>query len=595
MFNWFNFLIYVVVTAITPGPNNIMSMTNAGRLGFKRALPFNFGIFAGFCCVVTLCTVFSSLLSTLIPIIELPMLVLGAVYILYLAWKTWKSSDVIQEKEVKNSFFSGMFLQFVNPKFYIYCIVSMDAYILAYYGDNIAALAGFAFLLCFIGFACTLLWSGLGSLFKLLFSKYAKITNTIMALLLVYCAASLFFPYIVKLNMKFFLMFTAALLIGSTYLSLRLIPRTSLSGIKKYLVIALCYLPIINMPIRYEVRQLGLSGAVTPPWLEMGLFASHILMGALSIFVTVTFAVDLYLIAKKIFVHFNKSKQGSEQKTQCNTSRRIFLQNSLSAGVVVASSAVVGYGMSEAMGMPAMKHIQVPIKNLAPEFQGFTIAQLTDLHINKPVSPTRLEKIVAKINELNPDCVVMTGDLSDSYPAQVQVELNPLLKLNPKHGKYFVSGNHEYYTGIELWLEEVKRLEFINLQNEHRAIERAGKRLLMCGVPDITAPRMSSHISDPILAQDGSSVNDIKVLLAHQPQSIYDAVKGGYDLQISGHTHGGQFFPWTYVTDFIQPYIHGLYTVENTQLYVSRGTGYWGPPIRIGAPAEVAFLELVKA
>ncbi len=191
MFNWFDFIIYAVVTAITPGPNNIMSMSNASVLGFTKALPFNFGIFTGFCFVITLCTIFSSLLASLIPVVELPMLVLGAAYILYLAWKTFKNSSLIEERKGSSNFIAGMTLQFINPKFYIYCIVSMDAYILPYYGDNVWALVLFAFLLCFIGFACTLLWSAFGTLFKCLFSDYAKITNTIMSLLLVYCAASL--------------------------------------------------------------------------------------------------------------------------------------------------------------------------------------------------------------------------------------------------------------------------------------------------------------------------------------------------------------------------------------------------------------------
>ncbi len=192
MFSWLGFLTYAGITAITPGPNNIMSMSNASRVGFTRSLPFNFGILAGFCIVVSLCTLFTSLLSTLIPIIELPMLIIGASYILYLAWKTWSSSDVIEERHVTASFFTGLSLQFINPKIYIYSIVSMDAYILPYYSDNIPALMGFAFLLSFIGFVCTVLWSGFGSLFKVLFSKYAKVTNGIMALLLVYCAVNLF-------------------------------------------------------------------------------------------------------------------------------------------------------------------------------------------------------------------------------------------------------------------------------------------------------------------------------------------------------------------------------------------------------------------
>ena len=192
MFSWINFLAYAIVTASTPGPNNIMSMTSAGQRGFKKSLPFNFGIWVGFSIVMILCTLFCSLFSAIIPKVRLPMLIVGAVYMLYLAWKTFKSSGGVEEKSTRGGFVSGLGLQFVNPKIYVYGIVSMEAYILPYYGGQIAVLFGFALLLAFIGFVFTLCWSGFGSVFKLLFSKYSKVTNTVMALLLFYCAISLF-------------------------------------------------------------------------------------------------------------------------------------------------------------------------------------------------------------------------------------------------------------------------------------------------------------------------------------------------------------------------------------------------------------------
>lgn len=192
MFSWMNFLSYAVVTAVTPGPNNIMSMSNAGRLGFKNALPFNLGIWAGFSVVMLICTFFCNTLSALIPKIKMPMLVTGAAYMLWLAWGTFRSSSVIEEKHTRSGFGSGLALQFINPKIYIYCIVSMEAYILPFYQGQWGALIFFALLLAFIGFFFTLCWSLFGSVFKRLFSRYAKITNTILALLLVYCAATLF-------------------------------------------------------------------------------------------------------------------------------------------------------------------------------------------------------------------------------------------------------------------------------------------------------------------------------------------------------------------------------------------------------------------
>ena len=192
MFSWFHFLSYAVVTAVTPGPNNLMSLSNAGRLGFRRAFPFNLGVWAGFSVVMVMCSVFCSALSELIPWIKTPMLFLGAAYMLWLAWKTWRSGPVEDADGGRGSFWSGALLQFVNPKIYIYCVVSMEAYILPYYQGNWGALFLFALLLAFIGFVFSLLWALFGSVFQLLFSKYARFTNTVMALLLVYCALSLF-------------------------------------------------------------------------------------------------------------------------------------------------------------------------------------------------------------------------------------------------------------------------------------------------------------------------------------------------------------------------------------------------------------------
>ena len=191
MFSWFHFLSYAVITAATPGPNNLMSMSNAGQRGFARAFPFNLGIWLGFSMVMLLCTFFCTTLSALIPKLKTPMLVIGAAYMLWLAWKTFRSTGALEEREGRGSFASGMFLQFVNPKIYIYGIVSMEVYILPHYHE-VWSLVCFALLLAFLGFVFTLLWALFGSAFRLLFSKYARVTNGVLALLLVYCAASLF-------------------------------------------------------------------------------------------------------------------------------------------------------------------------------------------------------------------------------------------------------------------------------------------------------------------------------------------------------------------------------------------------------------------
>lgn len=193
MFNLLNFLIYAVSTAVTPGPNNIMSMSIARQGGFKKALPFNLGVLSGFTIVMIVCTYFFVTLESLIPMIRIPMIFIGAAYMLYLAWKTFKSGSLIEETSEKSGFLNGFLLQFVNPKIYIYCMVSMEAYILPYFSDQPLILLAFTLILALIGFLFTLVWSLFGSLLQNLFSKYGRITNTILALLLIYCAIALFF------------------------------------------------------------------------------------------------------------------------------------------------------------------------------------------------------------------------------------------------------------------------------------------------------------------------------------------------------------------------------------------------------------------
>ena len=190
--NWAAFLTYALITAFTPGPNNIMSLTNAGRLGMRRTLPFNFGVWAGFSTVMLLCTALSTTLYSVLPAIETPMRFIGAAYLLYLAWKTFRSTGIHEAGSLKTGFLTAYLLQFINPKGFVYAIVSLETFILPYFHGNTPVLIALALMLAFFGFVSTLCWAAFGSVFKLLFSKYRKTTNAVMALLLVYCAVSLF-------------------------------------------------------------------------------------------------------------------------------------------------------------------------------------------------------------------------------------------------------------------------------------------------------------------------------------------------------------------------------------------------------------------
>ena len=191
MFDWFSFLTYAGLTTITPGPNTILSMSNGSRKGFFRGLPLNLGMWCGFSIVMLLCAVFSSLHSAWLPVIKRPMLFVGAAYMLWLAWKTLRRSGEISEKETKGDFLTGFSMQFVNPKIMLYGIMSYEAYILPVFEGNYPVLLLFAFVLSSVGFGNGLLWSAGGSLFKRLFSEHGKIVNTLMALLLLYCAVKL--------------------------------------------------------------------------------------------------------------------------------------------------------------------------------------------------------------------------------------------------------------------------------------------------------------------------------------------------------------------------------------------------------------------
>ena len=192
MFHLYDFVIYCFITAYTPGANNLLSMSNAIRLGFRRSVRFNFGILAGFAVVMSVCTAFSATLYSFLPKVKIVMQVLGAAYMLYLAWKVWKSTAELNADGGKEaSFFSGMILQFANPKIYIYAVTAMSLYILPVYHSALA-LTGFTAILTLIGASGSFVWALFGAAFCKFFSRHTKPVNAVMALLLVYCAVSLF-------------------------------------------------------------------------------------------------------------------------------------------------------------------------------------------------------------------------------------------------------------------------------------------------------------------------------------------------------------------------------------------------------------------
>jgi len=241
--------------------------------------------------------------------------------------------------------------------------------------------------------------------------------------------------------------------------------------------------------------------------------------------------------------------------------------------------------------------VDVPIDNLPASLHGFTIAQISDIHVGPTIKRGYVEAIVDAVNALQPDLIAVTGDLVDGSVARLAAHTRPLGKLAARHGAYVVTGNHEYYSGADAWVAEFERIGLRVLLNEHVVVDHNGERLVVAGVTDYSAAAYdAAHRSDPHAALAGAPAEAaVKLLLAHQPRSAPAAARAGYTLQLSGHTHGGQFLPWNFFVRFQQPFTAGLHRLAGLWVYTSRGTGYWGPPKRLGAPSEITRLRLVAA
>jgi predicted MPP superfamily phosphohydrolase len=248
--------------------------------------------------------------------------------------------------------------------------------------------------------------------------------------------------------------------------------------------------------------------------------------------------------------------------------------------------------------------VDVPIVNLPTPLHGFTMAQISDIHVGPTIKTHYLGRIVARVNSLDAHLVAITGDLVDGSVKELGRHIAPLAELKSTHGTYFVTGNHEYYSGAHGWIEALRALGVQVLMNEHVLIHHGDNTLnseramvVVAGVTDYGAHHFDeTHRSNPQKALHEAPEQALfKLLLAHQPRSAVAAEQAGFDLQLSGHTHGGQFWPWGYFVRFQQPFTAGLKKMGALWVYTSRGTGYWGPPKRFGAPSEITLLRLVPA
>lgn len=238
-----------------------------------------------------------------------------------------------------------------------------------------------------------------------------------------------------------------------------------------------------------------------------------------------------------------------------------------------------------------------PISGLPKEFDGYKIVQVSDIHVGPTIKGSFVDRMVDEINAQGADLVAITGDLVDGSLKHLSDHVRRLSNIKSKDGSFFVTGNHEYYSGAQVWVDFVESLGIKPLMNEHQLIERGGQKLVLAGVTDYAAHRhLPEHRSDVAAALKGADPSLTKILLAHQPRSVFEAADKGIDLQLSGHTHNGQMFPFNFFVAMAQPYLKGLAKVVESSspmwIYVHQGTGYWGPPNRLGIPPEVAVLTL---
>jgi len=264
--------------------------------------------------------------------------------------------------------------------------------------------------------------------------------------------------------------------------------------------------------------------------------------------------------------------------------------------VAIAAVLVTLWGFANARRIARVVRVDVPIAGLPDALDGFTIAQVSDVHVGPTIKRPYVEAIVDAVNRLDVDLVAVTGDLVDGSVRELAEDVAPLAGLRAKEGVFFVTGNHEYYSGAPAWVHELRRLGLTVLMNEHVVVRRNDARLVVAGVTDFSAGHFDrSEASDPAAALAGSPRGAVRLLLAHQPRSAAAAEAAGFDLQLSGHTHGGQFLPWNFLVRLQQPFTAGLHRWRRMWVYTSRGTGYWGPPKRFGAPSEITLLRLVGA
>ena len=358
------------------------------------------------------------------------------------------------------------------------------------------------------------------------------------------------------------------------YIGARLLPDLNSGALAIGVGAVLLLCSAVLIPLSMSTRSLRQPLADRIAWI------GFICMGAFSTFFVITLVRDLALLIA-----------WGVASPQMAAIRHVS-----AIAAVALGFAITFVGFVNARRRARVKETQVPIENLPADLHGFAIVQISDVHVGATIKRGYVEAIVAAVNDLSPDAIAITVDVVDGTVRDLAEHVAPLAQLRARHGTYLVTGNHEYYSGEAQWTREFRRLGLQVLLNEHVALNHGAATLVIAGVTDYTAHHFNpNHRSDPERALLGAPAAHAKVLLAHQPRSAAAAAAAGFHLQLSGHTHGGQFWPWNHFVRFQQPYTAGLHRLSQLWIYISRGTGYWGPPKRFGAPSEISLIRLVNA
>lgn len=350
------------------------------------------------------------------------------------------------------------------------------------------------------------------------------------------------------------------------------------------LVVLAILVPATIVAARFAPRAFLTTALAWPGFLWTG---AHFLL------FSVIVAAEFPLAAAKTRERFRRARSSERGVVDgpADPSRRRFFSRAVAgaAGAVAIPATITGVAGAEAA--PRVERVTVRLPRLPPEFDGYRIVHISDVHVGPMIGKGHVDRIVALANAESPDLVAITGDLVDGPVDVLGADVAPLGNLRAKDGVCFVTGNHEFYSGVPGWLAYLPTIGVRPLANERTEVRRGGAAIDVAGIHDASGGGFG-FAPDIDRAMAGREKSRVVVLLAHQPKQIDDAQRHAVDLQLSGHTHGGQIFPFGILVSLVQPVVAGLEKLGGTWIYVSRGAGYWGPPMRVACPSEIAVVEL---